>query len=127
MIGLLGRQKAVTDVDTGLEKVLDRERMMSTGIGDGLAIPHAKNEVMKQSRVAFARVRRGIDFDALDGKPVHLIFLLVGPPDSASLHVKILAVIARITKNPEFRDRLMAAETADEVIRLIREEERKGI
>jgi fructose-specific phosphotransferase system IIA component len=126
MVGMLGRQKAVIDTEAGLEKILDRERMMSTGIGDGLAIPHAKSEVMKQSRVAFGRVHRGIDFDALDGKPVHLIFLLVGPPDSASLHVKILALIARLSRKPEFRDRLMAAERGEEVIRLIREEEKKG-
>jgi fructose-specific phosphotransferase system IIA component len=126
MVGMLGNQKAVTDTEVGLEKILDRERMMSTGIGHGLAIPHAKSEVMKQSRVAFARVRRGIEFDALDGKPVNLIFLLVGPPDSASLHVKILALIARLTRKPEFRERLLAADRADEVIRLIREEEKKG-
>lgn len=125
MVDMLGREKAVTDTRVGLEKILDRERMMSTGIGEGLAIPHAKSEVMKQSRVAFGRVPKGIDFEALDGKPVNLIFLLVGPPDSASLHVKILALIARLTRDPAFRKQLLAAADPDEVIRLIREEEKK--
>lgn len=125
MVDMLGRDKAVTDTKVGLEKILDRERMMSTGIGEGLAIPHAKSEVMKQSRVAFGRIPKGIDFEALDGKPVNLIFLLVGPPDSASLHVKILALIARLTRDPGFREQLLAAGDADEVIRLIREEEKK--
>lgn len=125
MVDMMGRQNAISDTRVGLEKILDRERMMSTGIGEGLAIPHAKTDVMKQSRVAFARVVKGLDFDALDGKPVHLIFLLIGPPDSASLHVKILAGIARLLRDPQVRERFMQADTPESVLRLLREEEKK--
>ncbi len=125
MVDRLGRAKAISNPATGLERVLDRERMMSTGIGNGLAIPHAKSGEMTRSRVAFGRVRDGVDFESVDGQPVRLIFLLVGPTDSASTHVKILSIIARLTRNEDFRDRLLGAEQAVDVIKLIREEERK--
>ena len=126
LVGLLDRGGLISDPRECLQKLLDREKMMSTGIGSGLAIPHAKSEVMKQNRVAFARSRGGVEFHAQDGNPVNLIFLLIGPPDSATLHVKILASIARLTRHKSFRDRLLQADTAEEVIRLIREEEKRS-
>ncbi|MBI4161457.1 MAG: PTS sugar transporter subunit IIA [Acidobacteria bacterium] len=125
MLEMLGRARAIADPEAGLERILERERMMSTGIGDGLAIPHAKAEGMKRNRVAFARVPRGVEFGARDGKPVRLIFLLVGPPDSAAVHVKILAEVARLVGRPEVREGLLAAETPAAVIQLLRKAERR--
>jgi PTS system nitrogen regulatory IIA component len=104
---------------------LDREKLGSTGIGDNMAIPHAKHEGIEQIITVFARSRKGIDFQSLDRKPVHFVFLLLAPPASTGLHLKALAKIARLFKNPSLRENILKAEDADTINSLILEEDSK--
>lgn len=109
-----------------LVRVLEeREALGSTGIGDGIAIPHGKLTQIPDMIVAFGRSSRGIDFQALDHKPVHLFFLLVTPLDRPGEHLKTLARISRILRNPGFRDNLMHAQGREALQRLIGEEDGK--
>jgi len=101
----------------------ERERLGSTAIGDGIAIPHGKLAGVKSITGVFGRHVRGVDFDSLDGGPTHLFFLLVAPEDSASLHLKALARVSRLMKDPAFRERLSSAADAEEIFRLIKEED----
>ena len=101
----------------------DRERLNSTALGDGVAIPHGKLPGIKRVFAAFARSKRGIDFHSLDGKPTHLFFLLVAPEDSAGAHLKALARISRLLKDEGFRGRLMQASDARALFETIHEED----
>jgi PTS system nitrogen regulatory IIA component len=101
----------------------ERERLGSTAIGDGIAIPHGKIRSVRQILGAFGRHPVGVDFESLDGRPTHLFFLLVAPEDSASLHLKALARVSRLFKNSAFRDHLLRARDAAEIFRLIVEED----
>ena len=103
----------------------DRERLNSTALGDGVAIPHGKLPGIKRVFAAFARSRQGVDFHSLDGGPTNLFFLLVAPEDSAGAHLKALARISRLLKSPDFRSRLMRAADAHELFEIIREEDEK--
>ena len=103
----------------------ERERLGSTAIGDGIAIPHGKMRGVTKIIGAFGRHRGGVDFDSLDGNPTHIFFVLVAPEDSASLHLKALARVSRLLKDDEFRKRLINAADAAEIYKLIREEDSK--
>jgi PTS system nitrogen regulatory IIA component len=101
----------------------DRERLNSTALGDGVAIPHGKLTGIKRVFAAFARSRQGVDFHSLDGQATHLFFLLVAPEDSAGAHLKALARISRLLKDESFRKRLMQAPGAAELYETIRQED----
>jgi nitrogen PTS system EIIA component len=101
----------------------ERERLGSTAIGDGIAIPHGKMPGVRQILGTFGRHRRGVDFESLDGRPTHLFFVLIAPEDSTSLHLKALARVSRLFKDVAFRERLMAAGDATEIFRQIVEED----
>ncbi len=103
----------------------ERERLGSTAIGDGIAIPHGKIRGIKQIWGVFGRSLQGVEFDSLDGKPTFLFFLLVAPEDSASLHLKALARVSRLFKDSSFREHLMSARDAAEIYRLIVEEDNR--
>jgi len=103
----------------------ERERLNSTALGEGVAIPHGKMPGLKRVVAAFGRSRAGVDFSSLDGKPTHLFFLLVAPEDSAGAHLKALARISRLLKDDGFRQRLLAAPGAAELYQTIREEDDK--
>ena len=109
-----------------LQALLDREKLGSTGIGDNMAIPHAKVEGIEQITTVFARSQRGIDFQSLDRKPVHYVFLLLAPPASTGLHLKALAKIARLFKNTSLRENILTAEDAKTIYSLILEEDAKN-
>lgn len=111
------------DAETLTAVLAERERLGSTAIGDGIAIPHGKIAGVDRIIGVFGRHRRGVDFDSLDGRPTHLFFLLVAPEDSASLHLKALARVSRLMKDPAFRERLMKAADTGEIFRLIKEED----
>jgi PTS system nitrogen regulatory IIA component len=99
--------------------LLERERLGSTGIGDGVAIPHGKYQGLSQPLISFGRSREGLDFESMDGQPAHLFFLLVAPENSANVHLKVLATIARILKNSGFRKALMEAPTREDILKQI--------
>jgi len=106
-----------------LKALLEREKLCSTGIGEGVAIPHAKCEGMTQMCVALAVAKDGVEFDAIDKKPVKIIFGLSGPPDEPEEHIRILSHMARIARSPDFRDALLAATSAEEAYKILYEEE----
>jgi PTS system nitrogen regulatory IIA component len=109
-----------------LEVLLGREKISSTAIGEGVAIPHGKMPGVQRVSGVFARSPQGVDFDSLDGGPTHLFFLLVAPENSAADHLKALARISRLLKDAAFRARLMEGKTAEEIFNTIREEDEKS-
>jgi fructose-specific phosphotransferase system IIA component len=123
LIDMVAAAGVVRDAEDSLERLIERERVVSTGIGNGVAIPHAKTANVKDLVIGVARVAAGLDFDALDGQPVHVLFLLLGPQEAASQHVRLLARIARLVKSEGFLDRLKAASSAEAIYQLIREED----
>ncbi|MGA2191834.1 MAG: PTS sugar transporter subunit IIA [Nitrospirota bacterium] len=120
---LLKRNGKIPDGDALARVLSAREALGSTGIGDGVAIPHGKLPGLKGLAMAFGRSRRGINFDSLDGQPAKLFFLLVAPEDAPGEHLKALARISRLMKNGHFRDQLVKAEDKAEIKRLITKEE----
>lgn len=119
----LASQYNAIDTDVLTAVLTERERLGSTAIGDGIAIPHGKIAGIDRIIGVFGRHGAGVDFDSLDGQPTHLFFLLVAPEDSASLHLKALARVSRLMKDPAFRERLLKAADAPEIYRLIKEED----
>lgn len=105
---------------TSLVKVLiERERLGSTGIGDGVAIPHGKFHGINHPIISFGRSRHGLDFESMDGQPTYIFFLLIAPENAANVHLKALAKIARILKNSALRKILMEAPTRKEIYETI--------
>jgi PTS system nitrogen regulatory IIA component len=121
--------KAVTErhpeLDQGqvVSALEERERLNSTALADGVAIPHGRLPGLRRVFAAFGRSRQGVDFQSLDGKPTHLFFLLVAPEDSAGPHLKALARISRLLKDPKFRDKLLEAPDAQALWTAIRDED----
>ena len=107
------------DSSVAMEILQQREKLGSTGIGDGVAIPHGKIPVLEDLVVAFGRSKEGISFDAIDGKPVHLFFLLLAPENSAGQHLKALAKISKMLKVVDFRKNLMDAKSSDDLYKII--------
>ena len=107
-----------------LVKVLmERERLGSTGIGEGIGIPHGKEKDLNSLILGFGLSRKGVDFDSMDGLPAHIFFLLITPENSTGLHLKLLARISKILKNDPFKEKLLHANTRDEIYSIIKEEE----
>jgi PTS system nitrogen regulatory IIA component len=111
------------DQDNMVRVLMDRERLGSTGIGDGIAIPHGKIGGLDDLRIAIGRSHQGVDFNALDGKPAHLFFLLMAPENSAGQHLKVLARISRLLKDNVLRKNLMEAKSAAELFNLLVEQD----
>lgn len=105
------------------EAVFEREKIMSTGVGKGLAIPHGKAAGIEQTYAAFAILKDPVDYEAIDDEPVNMVFLLVGPQASNSLHIKMLSRISRLMNNSEFRSRLQKCSTAEEIIEQFKDQE----
>ena len=123
LVGVLASDDRIADEDAVLEAVRERESILSTGIGHGVAIPHGKSSSVPELRMAAGRAATPVDFDALDGQPVALFFLLVGPESAAGPHIKALSRISRIVRRDDVRDRLIAARTADEFLQALRDAE----
>jgi PTS system nitrogen regulatory IIA component len=101
----------------------EREKLGSTGIGEGFAIPHGKLRNLERIIISFGRSRPGIPFDSMDGKPAHYFFVLVAPENSAGDHLKALGKISRFIKNSAFKEGLAKAEDRETLERLIREQD----
>jgi PTS system nitrogen regulatory IIA component len=115
------------DCDAMVEVLLEREKLGSTGIGDGIAIPHGKLPGLDNLIVSFGRSKDGIDFDSLDGKPVHLFFLLMAPENTAGQHLKALAKISRMLKEESFRKELIEGEASDDIYTIIDKKDKEYI
>jgi len=123
LIDLYKENDKVNDIEKVRTAILDREKIMSTGVGKGFAIPHGKTNAVNDVIAAFGKTTRDIDYDALDGNPVHLVFLLVGRDDMVSKHIKLLSRISRLMNKDEFRERLINSNTQEEIINIFKEEE----
>jgi mannitol/fructose-specific phosphotransferase system IIA component (Ntr-type) len=110
-------------VESTLTAVREREQVLSTGIGGGVAIPHGKTPALDQLIVAAGIASTAVDFDALDGRPVRLFFLLVGPESASGAHVKTLSRISRLLRREPLRSALAASTNAEDFLRVIQESE----
>ncbi len=116
---LVGGLVSSLEEDDIFRVLLDRERLGSTGVGNGIAVPHAKMNSLQRPVLCFGRSLQGVDFDAVDGKPVHLFFVLLTPSTNSGLHIKILAKIAHLLKNDAVRKQLEEAKDREEIKRII--------
>jgi nitrogen PTS system EIIA component len=119
----LSRAHPALQEDRLLAVLREREKLGSTGIGEGVAIPHGKLPGMDRLLATFGVSREGVDFESIDGKPTHLFFALVAPENSAGVHLKALARISRLFKNPRFRTAILEARDAGEIYELIAQED----
>ncbi len=108
-----------------LQTILDREKLGSTGLGGGVAIPHGKFEGLDRLAASFGRSQKGIDFSSMDNKPAYLFFMLIAPKDCAGDHLKALARISRIFKDPLLTNNLKQAESSDQLFKLLEESDLK--
>lgn len=122
LVGLIGDGNGIDQEDV-LRAVREREAVLSTGIGYGVAIPHGKSAAVPDLRMAAGRTEGPVDFDALDGRPVSLFFLLVGPESAAGPHIKALSRISRIVRRDDVREQLIAASDQAEFMRALEEAE----
>ena len=127
LVGLLVKTGSIKDKDVPkiVRILLDREALGSTGIGQGVAIPHGKSDCVSRLVGAVGVSRNGLNFDSLDGEPAQIFFLLVAPEDSAGPHLKALARISRLLKERHFRDSVIAAQDEKTLLRILREEDQR--
>jgi nitrogen PTS system EIIA component len=123
LIDALVAQKPQLNRERLMAVLLERERLGSTGIGDGIAIPHGKLKDLDHLALSFGKSTRGVEFESMDGKPVHLFFLLVAPENCAGIHLRALAKIARLLKNGLVRKRLGSVSTPEDIYSVIQQED----
>ena len=116
---VIARYDANIDKGMLLKVLVEREHLGSTGIGDGVAIPHGKLSSVKQPIVSFGRSKKGLDFDSMDGQPAFLFFLLLAPESSSGVHLQVLTKIARILKSSTFRKSLMQVDSREDIYQTI--------
>ena len=123
MVDHLYDKKKISNRDKILRAILDREKVMSTGVGGKVAIPHGKADGVKDIVASIGITEKDLDFHSIDNQPVRLIFLLVGPPDKTGPHLKALSRISRLLSLDDFRKKLMESKTPKDVIQAIQEGE----
>jgi len=124
LVEVLFKSGKVKDKKKMIQTLMEREELGSTGIGQGIAIPHGKSDTVSDLAAAFGVSTEGVAFDSLDGEPVNIFFLLVAPEGAAGAHLKALARISSLLKDKYFRKSLLGAQSAEEVIKIIQEEEK---
>ena len=118
--GKLSSSRKIVDTEKFIGDVLERESLGSTGIGNNIAIPHARTQAVKGFVIGFGRSSSGVDFNALDGAKVNLVFLMGADPAELNLYLRILAELSKLLMNKSFRDALILAQDAAEVIRTVK-------
>ncbi len=119
LVELVNTSNMVTDKNVLLRDIKERENLVTTGIGYGVAFPHAKTKSVKGIVIAFGRCNKGIDFEAIDHKPVYLFFLIAAPEDAIGAHLNVMSRLSYLMKSEENRQRLMKATSPGEVLELI--------
>lgn len=126
MVDRLAKNDSISDYKEVEKAILAREQLMSTGVGNGIAIPHAKTIAVESITIAIAVLKKGINYKAVDKKKVHIIFMLLSPKNAASENLKVLTTIAKLLRsNQVFIDKLINSEDTKEIIELIAKEEMK--
>ena len=123
LIEVVARSPKVLDKEKVREAVFEREKIMSTGVGDGFAIPHGKTDAVSDIVGSFAITAEPIDYESLDEKPVRLVFLLVSKANMVGPHIKLLSKISRLMNKPEFRNKLLTVTSPKEIIEMFKQEE----
>jgi len=123
MIDLAASQDKVVDKEKLRAAIFEREKIMSTGVGSGFAIPHGKTDAVNDIVAAFAVTAQPIDYQSLDEQPVRIVFLLVGRDNMVGPHIKLLSRISRLMNKEEFRAKLLDAKTPLEILEIFRKEE----
>ncbi|TLY30384.1 MAG: PTS sugar transporter subunit IIA [Ignavibacteria bacterium] len=123
MVDLVSQSPKVLDKEKVRAAILEREKIMSTGVGNGFAIPHGKTDAVADTVAAFGITAQPIQYQSLDEKPVRLVFLLVGKDNMVGPHIKLLSRISRLMNKEEFRERLLTTKTPHEVLDIFRQEE----
>jgi fructose-specific phosphotransferase system IIA component len=124
IISLSAKSNKILDLDKVSSTIFEREKLVSTGVGKGFAIPHGKSDSISDVVAAFAITKEPIDFDSIDGEPVRYIFLLVGKENLLNTHIKLLSRISRLMNKDEFREALLEAKTSEEVLKMFKDEEK---
>jgi len=122
LIQVLEDAGKLTDVEQARDAVLTREDMGSTGLEMGIAVPHAKTDAVEDLTMSLGIAPSGVDFQAMDGQPSHLFFLILAPPDQSGPHIELLAEIARLVRSQSFCKLVIGASSAEEVVGLFKEE-----
>ena len=117
----------ITSKENLLAALIEREKLGSTGIGENVAIPHAKISEIDKIITVFGRSKNGVEFESLDQKPVNFIFLVIAPENSTSQHLKALARISRLFKNPSLRESVLRTNEADQIYSILVDEDSKFI
>lgn len=125
MIDLLSDQVTEEQLEGIRQAVLEREEIMSTGVGKGLAIPHGKTAVIEQTYASFAILKEPVNYESIDDQPVKMVFLLAGPVAKNSSHIKLLSRISRLMNSNAFRENLEACTTSEEIFKAFKEEEER--
>ena len=123
LVELMNNSGKLNDKEEYKKAVLSREELSTTGIGDGIAIPHAKTTAVKNAGLSSMVVRDGVDYDSLDGEPAHLFFMIAAPDGENNLHLEVLARLSTILMDEEFRKKLINAESKEEFLKLIDQKE----
>jgi fructose-specific phosphotransferase system IIA component len=124
VIDLGAKSNKILDLQKVSSTIFEREKLVSTGVGKGFAIPHGKTDSIEDVVAAFAITKDPIDFDSIDGEPVRFIFLLIGKENLLNTHIKLLSRISRLMNKDEFREKLLEAATPEEVLEIFKEEEK---
>ena len=125
MVDIVQQAGKLTDRDEMLQATLERESTRTTGIGNGMAIPHGKSSAVGELVMAMGIAAEPIDFESVDGKPVGIVIFLASPPDQTGPHIQALARISRAMTNPKLRKALNVAATAEEIYKLVEESDSK--
>lgn len=124
IIEIASRSGKIIDVAKVTQTIFEREKLVSTGVGKGFAIPHGKTDSIMDVVAAFAITKEPIEFDSIDGEPVNFIFLLIGKESLLNTHIKLLSRISRLMNKEEFREKLSEAKSSEEVLDIFKEEEK---
>ncbi|MDX9791500.1 MAG: PTS sugar transporter subunit IIA [Candidatus Kapaibacterium sp.] len=118
LVTIIGKEEGIDDLSIALKDVFEREEVMSTGVGKGIALPHAKSKAVNKSVAALAILKEPIDFDSLDNEPVNIAFLLLGPENNVGLHLRLLSKVSRLMNNDSFRLQLIECKKVEDVMKL---------
>ncbi len=119
LVNLAAKSKLVKDREMLLRDVLEREKLVTTGVGYGVAFPHAKTRSVRGIVIAFGRSKPGIDFDAMDKRPVHLLFLIAAPEDAIGAHLNVMARLSYVMKSEENREKLLNLKSPKELLEML--------
>ncbi|MCX8093802.1 MAG: PTS sugar transporter subunit IIA [Candidatus Goldbacteria bacterium] len=124
LVDILDKKGLLIDKKAVLDSILEREELGSTGIGQGVAIPHSKTKGVKELVGVFGISKKGVDFDSLDGEPTYIFFLILTPEGATNYMLKALARVSNFLKNKFYRKKILEANSKEEIIKVIEEEEK---